>query len=501
MAQVTSSPSVRTYGNWRRPASAGLMGLGSLGTWVMLGGLILMVLVIMAAGLLAGAIVFTVLAALLASFAIRDVHDTNLLERLTTRLAYTLATRRGATLYRSGPLGRTPWGTCQLPGLAASLKVSEHQDAYGRPFAMIAAPATRTYCVVFAAEPDGASLVDHDQIDVWVADWGQWLANLGDEPGVEAAAVTIETAPDTGHRLAQQIQHTMDPDAPVFARRVLEDIVDTYPLGSSTLQAWVSVTFTATDMSGRRRDAREMGHDLAARLPGLTGTLAATGAGAVRPVAAAELCEAVRIAYDPITAPIIADAHTSGDDPQLAWTDIGPAAHEASWDLYHHDSAWSVSWQMSAAPRGAVRSEVLARLLAPHRDIDRKRVTLLYRPIDPARAAALVETDLNAAQFIASASHRPTARSIVATRSAQATANEEASGAGLVNFGMLVTATVTNKDRLPQAQAAIGALSATARIRLRPCYGAQDSAFTAALPLGLVLPKYLSPAATLKDKL
>ena len=83
-------------------------------------------------------------------------------------------------------------------------------------------------------------------------------------------------------------------------------------------------------------------------------------------------------------------------------------------------------------------------------------MTLLYRPIDPARAAALVETDLNAAQFIASASHRPTARSIVATRSAQATANEEASGAGLVNFGMLVTATVTNEDRLPQAQAAIG---------------------------------------------
>ena len=231
MAQVTSSPSVRTYGNWRRPASAGLMGLGSLGTWVMLGGLILMVLVIMAAGLLAGRSSSPSSSSCWRRSRSKTSTTRTCSNALTTRLAYTLATRRGATLYRSGPLGRMPWGTCQLPGLAASLKVSEHQDAYGRPFAMIEAPATRTYCVVFAAEPDGASLVDHDQIDVWVADWGQWLANLGDEPGVEAAAVTIETAPDTGHRLAQQIQHTIDPDAPVFARRVLEDIVDTYPAG------------------------------------------------------------------------------------------------------------------------------------------------------------------------------------------------------------------------------------------------------------------------------
>ena len=40
---------------------------------------------------------------------------------------------------------------------------------------------------------------------------------------------------------------------------------------------------------------------------------------------------------------------------------------------------------MTQAPRGLVQSGVLARLLAPHRDIARKRVTLLYRPIDASR--------------------------------------------------------------------------------------------------------------------
>jgi hypothetical protein len=57
-----------------------------------------------------------------------------------------------------------------------------------------------------------------------------------------------------------------------------------------------------------------------------------------------------------------------------------------------------------------------------------------------------------------------------------------------VNFGMIVTATVLDPDKKADAIAAIDNLSATARLRLRVVYGSQDSAFAAALPLGLVLP-------------
>src|SRR5690606_40762173 len=70
---------------------------------------------------------------------------------------------------------------------------------------------------------------------------------------------------------------------------------------------------------------------------------------------------------------------------------------------------------------------IFARLLAPHGDIARKRVTLLYRPIDAARAASIVEADLRAAEFRLTASDKPTARDAVATRAARATANEERS--------------------------------------------------------------------------
>ncbi len=90
-----------------------------------------------------------------------------------------------------------------------------------------------------------------------------------------------------------------------------------------------------------------MGRELASRLPALTQSLNATGAGAARPVGAQELCETVRIAYDPASAGLIDEARSQGIAPELMWTDVGPSAAQAFWDKYRHDSAWSVTWPMT----------------------------------------------------------------------------------------------------------------------------------------------------------
>jgi len=60
---------------------------------------------------------------------------------------------------------------------------------------------------------------------------------------------------------------------------------------------------------------------------------------------------------------------------------------------------------------------------------------------------------------------------------------------------------VMDRRQEADARAAIDSLSATARLRLRPVYGSQDSAFAAALPLGLVLSKHIKVPAELRDKL
>ncbi|PPG38294.1 SCO6880 family protein [Pseudoclavibacter sp. RFBA6] len=493
---------VRTYGNWRKPTSAGLLGLGSVGTALLLGGLVLVVVAVMISGIIAALIVATAIGVSLLLLVVRDAHGKNALSRIGARSGWALSRAKGEASYRSGPIGRVPWATYQLPGIAAPTRLSEHSDSHGRPFALLLTPAVGSYTVVFGTEPDGAALVDQEQIDSWVAEWGHWLSSLGDEQGIEAASVTIETAPDSGTRLRREVAMNIDPNAPAFARAVLEETVADYPEGSSTVTAFVALTFQSSLRAGaRRRAPDEMARELAARLPGLTAGLQATGAGAAQPLTAQEVCEIVRVAYDPAVAVLIDEAHAAGETPELSWSDIGPAAARASWGGYRHDSAYSTTWAMTVAPRGSVQSSVLARLLAPHRDIARKRVTLLYRPIDAARAAALVEADLSAAQFRQTSSSKPAARDTLAVRAAAATASEEASGAGLVNFGALVTATVLDAEHELDARAAVDNLAATARLRLRPVYGSQDSAFAAALPLGLVLSKHLRVPSELREKL
>lgn len=491
MAAINSEYKEPSYGNWRVPRSAGLGNLGAIGTAIVMVGLLTGIITFAIWGLFAGLAVLGVAGAAALLLTVKDKHGQSVADRMGTKMAFRASKSAGTNLYRSGPLGVTKWGMYQLPGLAARSTLYEFHDSYNRPFALLHVPTTNHYTVVFATEPDGASLVDPEQVDAWVANWGGWLASLGDEAGLDAAAVTVETAPDSGYRLRNEVEMNIDPNAPAFAQAVLREVVRTYPEGSATVRAWVSLTFNASLRTGtKKRTPEEVARDVASRIPGLSSRLQSTGAGIARPMPAQELCEVVRIAYDPPAALIIDEAHAAGSPVSLSWGEVGPTATQANWDEYRHDSAFSVSWTMTGAPRGAVNSSVLSRLLAPHGDIDRKRISLLYRPMDSARAAAVVERDQNNANVRVTSGNRPPARALVDARSAAQTAQEEAQGAGLVNFGMVVTATVTDRERLADAVAAVEQTSGSARVLLRRAYGTQDTAFAASLPLGLVLPAH-----------
>jgi hypothetical protein len=54
-------------------------------------------------------------------------------------------------------------------GLAAKSTLYEFADSYKRPSALLHVPTTSHFTVIFCTEPDGASLVDPEQVDAWVA--------------------------------------------------------------------------------------------------------------------------------------------------------------------------------------------------------------------------------------------------------------------------------------------------------------------------------------------
>ncbi len=507
----------RTYGNWRRPTTPGLPGLGLLGTVAALGGLVLSVLVQMFAGLLSALTTLTLVAAAVVPLLYKNRSGRNGWQALSARLLWVRGRAAKQHLYRSGLAGPVAYGEHTLPGLLAASTLYDCVDSYGLPFGMLHIPATRHFSVVLTGDPEGSQLVDPETADTWVARWGHWLAELAREPNLEAASATVETAPDPGSRLGCEVDQLLTDGAPELAWQMLDEVRHTYALGSPQVSGRVSLTFTATRrvleaselFAGRRKDKRarvltpqEMAAQIGSRLPALVRELAATGTGGVRALTAAEIAETVRVAYDPAAGPVLDALRARGEDPGVTWAQAGPTAQLEDWAALRHDSGTSVTWQMTEAPRGAVQSQVLRPLLEPNGELTRKRVTLLFRPHDPASAARIAHNDVRTA--LSAATMRKgegRAHETLDLQAARQTAAEEAGGAGLTRLALLVTATVTDPAQLPHVADLIDQAGGASRLQLRRVYAGQSAAFAAGLGVGLVLNKHVAVPAVLRDYL
>jgi hypothetical protein len=140
------------------------------------------------------------------------------------------------------------------------------------------------------------------------------------------------------------------------------------------------------------------------------------------------------------------------------------------------------------APRRAVPYDVLLRLIAPGQF--GRRVTLAYRVLPTDEAASVVERQINATEARADYRRRTqrtaTHREKVDAQHAERSATEEALGAGMVQWSLYVTTTVSDPGDLPAARREVEkAARAAAGLRLRPAYGAQSAALGLGLPLGI----------------
>lgn len=498
MTTAAESVKVPTYGNWRRPRKAGLGPLGLIGTLGLFGGLVI-VLIASMVSLESAVLVGVPIGMALAPLAVRTQDGRNVYNMAGVRVGWLRRKSKRQHLYVSGPLSARPGGRFRPPGLLATVTMLEGRDAYDRPFGVLYHRSRNEYTVVLGCEPDGGSLVDPDQVDTWVALWGEWLSRLAHEPGLRGASVVVETAPDPGTRLATEVLGRISPDAPPVARAVMEDVVNSYPEASSEMHTYITLTYSPP--GGQRRDKDVMLTDLALRLPGLLSGLVAAGGGWAEPLSAERIAEVVRVAYDPAIAAEVLDIRSQHGSSGVEWADAGPAAAVETVSYYQHDSGVSRSWLLTLAPRGAVRSDVLRSLLDPALGIRRKRVALIYRPIDPATSARIVESDRRSAQFMANSTRGLVrARAITEIEAAEQTAAEEASGAGLIEFSMVVTLTVDSVAEVRDAEVTMRNLLGATRIAMRPADRMQAAAFTCALPVGIlpweqtILPRDLQEA-------
>lgn len=482
---------VRTYGGWRRARGIGLFGLGPMQTFTVLAAITALI-VSGSLGLRAMAVTAGPCALLVALLVLRW-DGVPLSAGIAQRVRWLIGSSRGYTSYRSGMMvaAEHAW---QLPGVLAPTTLLTVDDPSGGGYAVVYNQRLGTMTVTLRCAATSTWLADPDASAAWVANWGGWLANLGYLPIVDHVAVTVDTAPDPGSRLADHVSRRIVPHGPASARRVLQRLVEVSPAAAADVETRVSVTFRPSSSPSKPKNLDEALDEISRTLPGLQDSLGSCGLTVLDRASADTISAIVRTAFDPAARGDIARlAATPGLDlgRWVDWNSAGPVMAEEHLDRYVHDSGTSVSWAWHEAPRQHVHADVLARLLAP--GPYPKRVSLLYRPFPAGEAARIVESEVNAAAFRA-AYHRAqkrdeSARDHADRERALQTAREEATGSGVGLMSLFVTTTVIAAEDLGRAVADVESRADVAKIRLRRLRASQAAGFATTLPCGVCPPQ------------
>jgi hypothetical protein len=485
---------VRLYGGWRLSRGIGIGNLTASQSLTLLG-LLVTVLVISAIDirllLYAGPAVLVA-----AGLTVARWRGEPLLEAIGTAVRWRRGSAAGHTAYDSGVVTLHERDH-DLPGLLAPVAILNAEDGdgghYGLAWHRRAGHLTATLRVAAAS----TALADSEQVDGWVTQWGAWLAHLGHVPMVRWVTVTVDTAPDPGSTLEDYVQARLAPAAPAAATELVRELVAVSPAASAAVETRVSITFDPARSPEPCETFAEAVAEVGRAVTGLQHSLGTCGLTVTGRASAARLAGITRTAFDPASRGEVARAlayspATGGEtdpDALLVPGAAGPVAARELRDRYEHDSGTSVSWIWVHPPRQAVTSEVLVPLLAPSRHP--KRVSLSYEPYPAEAAATNLEKEVNAAAFRAALRERQqraeTATDIADRQRAEQAAMEEAQGAGLGLYSMVITTTVTAPDTLPRAVADVEQRAGTSKIRLRPAYWSQAAAHAATLPLGIHL--------------
>jgi len=482
----------RTYGGWRRGRSIGLLGLGPAATFTMLGSLVVLLLV--------AAVSFRTLLyvappiALAGAAGLIRTGGVPLAQVAVQRLRWWHGTRAGHTTYRAEVV-LCHAGELQLPGTLAATHLLSAEDGRGGRYGLVRDRNTGFLTATLRVVPTSTWLAEPADADQWVANWAAWLASLGYVPALRWVTVTVDTAPDPGLTLTGQIAGAIDTAAPRGALEIIGQVVATAPAAAADVNTWVSITFDPAASAIQPRNIADAVTETGQSLSGLESALAACGVTILGRAKASDIAGMVRTAFDPAVRgevnQLLATGVSTVLEDQLNWSNAGPAGAEERWDCYRHDSGTSVTWAWREAPRQNVTSDVLARLLAPGGWP--KRVSLQYRPMPAQTAAAILDSEVRAAEFRHEYSRRTrrdvTARDVHDHARARQAADEEATGAGVSILGLYVTVTVSDPAQLARAAADTEAAAESSRIRLQRLYRSQAAGFTATLPCGICLPE------------
>ncbi|MEU9079975.1 SCO6880 family protein [Kitasatospora sp. NPDC048538] len=475
---TTQQAPPRLYGGWRKAKSMGIGLLNTGQTVIVVIAVLVPIFVTNVAGM--ATLVITVpLALVVIALACWQRHGMPLLDLVVGRARWQWAYWRGETSYRALYLPHPR--ALDLPGLLAPTKLLRVEDTNGGGLAgLVWNQATGQFASTLLLSPNGTLLGSRGQAEHQVSSWADTLARLADEEVVDAATVTVQITPSSGAALADHARARMAPSAPSLAKETLRELVEATPRASATMAAWFTLVVNPGRAPERPSTPAEAAAEALRCLDGVD--LGGAGAEVLRRATDVDLIRLVRGAFRPdeLDAP-------AAEIAELTWDQAGPVAADDWQTRYDHDGYSSVTWVLREAPRKVVPYSVLLPLLAPGRF--NRRVTVGYRVLPTEEAAAVVQREVNASdarqEYRAQTRRSTTRRERADAEAADRTAQQEAHGAGLVEWSVHVTITARPEDLEAAKREVAQIAKKSGGLRFRYAYHSQAAAFAAGLPVGV----------------
>ncbi|WP_236655452.1 SCO6880 family protein [Streptacidiphilus carbonis] len=470
-------PDMLRVEGFRARRSFGLGGMSKTAT-------IAVATVLAADGILATAQPVTLVVTLPATLAVAGLaaarrHGMSALAYYWARVAWRRAQRSDATAYRQVLLPQ-PFAL-DLPGVGASSSlIGAHDPTSGRKVGVVHDRATDWMTITTLLAPGGSLMAPTNSVRANIRTWSAVLDAMSTDEQIKSASVTIQITPGAGEALGDDVKVRRNSNAPQLALDTIDELVRTTPRATASVAPWMSVTI---DPTATATPPTELSDKVAETLRVVDSLdLSGTGTDIYRRATAVDLRRIVRSAYDPDV------FHARDQDfEDLSWGECGPVAADDNWEEYPHDGAVSISWVLREMPRRPIAYSVLLPLLSPGRY--QRRVTIAYRVLDPQEGEAVLEREISNAEQRAQATAQVKGRAKWSQKAdyqrAEQAASMAASGAQVVDWTLMVTATARSTAELPNLRQELErAVKATRGIRLRPAYGAQAAVFAASLPIG-----------------
>lgn len=405
------------------------------------------------------------------------------------------AKKEGRTSYRSGPSSNLPDGSYRLPGLLAGTENVEYVDSFHNRYGLLWDTERKTGTVFLSVAAPGLQLLDQKFIDRMVAQWAAFMREAGTSANIIQVAASVVTTRDTGTRLpmavAKHRTYAGEADVPVVARNIMDEVLDLENQALPRIEHTVSLTFSGRSLaeeglSARTRD--ELADEISTVINSFMVTLRDAAAGTVRLMDSQSITDMFYSSFNPGQAESIDMARMTEEGTGIRWEEAGPTYAESEKDWYEHSNFYSKGFQMWKPPATLFFEDSLKPLLQPDFSLERKRVTIIYRPMASDKSHDIAVNTVNDALFEANqkgVKGGSISQSMI--KKAKQTQEEMAYGATLVPFSMLITATTDDLSKFPRIAADIRRHGATGvNLGIREATYTHDASFALAMGAGLI---------------